>query len=148
MKATEGKLGRVFVLRLEDGDKIPGCIESFAERNGISAGQVVLVGGVAGGQVVVGPRYTERMPPDPLLLPIDGAHEVAGVGVLAPGENGKPVLHIHAALGRSGQTLTGCLRPGVDTWLVGEVVLYEITGVNLKRLKDKRSGFALLEAGL
>jgi predicted DNA-binding protein with PD1-like motif len=146
MKATEGRLGRVFVLRLEDGDKIPDCIESFAEEKGISAGQVVLVGGIGGGQMVVGPRYTERMPPDPLLLPIDGAHEVAGVGVLAPGEDGKPVLHIHAALGRSGQTMTGCLRPGVETWLVGEVVLYEITGVNLRRLKDQRSGFALLEA--
>ena len=147
MKATEGKLGRVFVLRLEDGDKIPDCIERFAEEKGISAGQVILVGGIGGGQVVVGPRYSDRMPPDPMLLPVDGAHEVVGVGVLAPGKDGKPVLHIHAALGRSGQTLTGCLRPGVDTWLVGEVVIYEITGASVKRILDPRSGFALLEIG-
>ena len=146
MKATEGKLGRVFVLRLADGDRIPACIERFAEKEGILSGQVVLVGGIAGGQVVVGPRYTDRMPPDPLLLPVDGAHEVLGVGLLAPGEDGRPILHIHAALGRAGQTLTGCLRPGVDTWLVGEVVIYEITGVRVVRLPDKRSGFALLEA--
>jgi uncharacterized protein len=145
MKATEGQIGRIFLLRLDDGDEIPGCIEKFAEEKGISSGQAILIGGIGSGQVVTGPRYSETMPPDPLLLPVDGAHEVLGVGILAPDENGKPVLHIHAALGRAGKTLTGCLRPGVSTWLVCEVMLYEITGFKAKRLPDKRSGFALLE---
>ncbi|GAH05658.1 unnamed protein product [marine sediment metagenome] len=83
-----------------------------------------------------------------MLLPIDGAHEVVGVGVLAPGEDGKPVLHIHAALGRAGQTMTGCLRHGVTTWLVGEVILYEILGADVARVKDEQSGFELLEPGI
>jgi predicted DNA-binding protein with PD1-like motif len=30
MKASEGKIGRVFILRLEDGDVVPGAIEKFA----------------------------------------------------------------------------------------------------------------------
>ncbi|HUV52927.1 MAG TPA: PPC domain-containing DNA-binding protein [Dehalococcoidia bacterium] len=145
MKASEGKLGRVFVIRLEDGDKLPDCIEKFAEEKGVSVGHVILVGGIGEGQIVVGPRYSNKMPPEPMLLPLDGAHEVAGVGVLAPDENGKPVLHIHAALGRSGQTMTGCLRPGVKTWLVAEAILYEILGAKVKRVKDKKSGFTLLE---
>ena len=145
MKSTEGKLGRVFVIRLEDGDVLPGCIEKFAEEKGVSVGHAILVGGIGEGQIVVGPRYSRKMPPEPMLLPVDGAHEVAGVGVLAPGEDGKPVLHMHAALGRSGQTMTGCLRPGVTTWLVGEVILYEILGAKVARLKDKTSGFALLQ---
>ena len=92
-----------------------------------------------------GPRYSDRMPPDAMLIPVDGAHEVVGVGLLALGEDNKPVLHFHAALGRAGQTLTGCLRPGVDTWLVGEVILYELTGINARRVMDKNSGFELLE---
>ena len=145
MKASEGRLGRVFVIRLEDGDVLPGCVEKFAEEKGISVGHAILVGGLGKGQIVVGPRFSDKMPPEPMLLPIDGAHEVAGVGVLAPGEDGKPVLHMHAALGRSGQTMTGCLRPGVTTWLVGEVILYEILGTKVSRLKDKRSGFDLLQ---
>jgi uncharacterized protein len=145
MKAAEGKLGRVFVIRLEDGDKVPACIEKFAIEKGISHGHLIMVGGIIGGQVVVGPRISDQMPSDPMLLPVDGAHEVVGVGVLAPGEDGKPVLHIHASLGRSGQTLTGCLRPGVNTWLVGEVILYEISGVKARRVMHKQSGFALLE---
>ncbi|MBN1189170.1 MAG: DNA-binding protein [Dehalococcoidales bacterium] len=147
MKAAEGRLGRIFLMRLDDGDEIPACIEKFAEEKGISSGQAILIGGIGGGQVVAGPRYSDHMPPDPLLLPVDGAHEVLGIGILAPDENGKPVLHIHAALGRAGKTLTGCLRPGVVTWLVGEVILYEITGLDAKRLLDNESGFALLEIG-
>jgi len=147
MKVCEGRIGRVFVVRLEDGDPVPECIEQFAQRQGISVAHVIMVGGVGGGQVVVGPRRSDQMPPQPMLLPVDGAHEIAGVGVLAPDGRGKPVLHIHAALGRSGRTLTGCLRPGVSTWLVGEVILYEILGADARRVKDSRSGFALLEPG-
>lgn len=145
MKASEGRLGRVFVMRLEDGDVVPVCIENFAREKGISVAQVILVGGIGDGEVVVGPRRSEGLPPEPMLLPVDGAHEVVGLGVLAPDEKGKPILHIHAALGRSGQTITGCLRQGVSTWLIGEAILIEIAGVNAARLKDRQSGFTLLE---
>jgi len=41
--------------------------------------------------------------------------------------------------------MTGCLRYGVTTWLVGEVILYEILGADMARIKDERSGFELLE---
>jgi len=147
MKATEGRVGRVFVLRLEDGDVVPECIERFAAEQGVAVGHVILIGGIGGGQVVVGPRKSDEMPPEPMLLPVDGAHEVCAVGVLAPGPEGKPHLHIHGALGRSGSTLTGCLRPGVDVWVVGEVVLYEILGADVARPLDPDLGFALLEPG-
>ncbi len=145
MKACEGQLGRVFVIRLEDGDVIPTCIESFAEEKKISVGQVLMIGGIGSGQVVVGPRYSDEMPPEPMLLPLDGAHEVVGVGIIAPSEQGKPALHMHAALGRSGKTTTGCLRPGVNTWLVGEVIICEIVGTNAARVLDNDTGFELLQ---
>ncbi len=145
MKASEGQAGRIFVMRLEDGDMVPECIERFAQEKGISAGHVLLIGGVGSGDIVVGPRHSDEMPPEPMLLPVDGAHEVVGVGILAPGEDGQPTLHIHAALGRAGKTMTGCLRPGVTTWLVGEAILYEIVGMDMARVKDKKSGFMLLD---
>lgn len=146
MKASEGKIGRVFVLRLEDGDVVPDCLEKFAAEKKITHAHVVLVGGIGGGQVVTGPRQSDVMPPDPLYIPVDGAHEVIGAGIIAPDKDRHPVLHMHAALGRAGKTLTGCLRPGVTTWLVGEAIIYEITGVNATRLPDDKSGFDLLEA--
>jgi predicted DNA-binding protein with PD1-like motif len=117
----------------------------FAGERNISVGQVVLLGGIAGGQVVVGPRKSDEMPPEPMLVPLDGAHEVVGLGTIAPDKAGKPTIHIHAALGRAGKTTTGCLRPGVNTWLVGEVIIYEILGTAAARLPDRDSGFELLD---
>ena len=60
MKACEGRIGRVFVIRLQDGDVVPHCIERFAEDNEISVGQAILVGGIGGGDVVVGPRCSKK----------------------------------------------------------------------------------------
>jgi uncharacterized protein len=144
MQAAEGKIGRVFMIRLEDGDLLPVCIEKFARKKKVQNGFVLLIGGIGSGQIVVGPRKTNEMPPEPMLLPIDGAHEVAAIGVLAPGDDGKVTLHMHGSLGRAGQSKTGCLRPGVNTWLVGEAILYEIIGIDAKRVKDEQSGFSLL----
>lgn len=146
MKACEGKIGRAFVLRLEDGDEVPACIEKFAAENHVSVASVIMLGSVASGQVVVGARDSDAMPPDPMLLPVDGAHEVAAVGVIAPVE-GRPVLHIHAALGRSGGTMTGCLRPGVKVRMLGEVIIQEILGTGAARLWDEESQHNLLEPG-
>lgn len=145
MKASEGRVGRVFVIRLEYGDIIPECIERFAEANKISVGQAIMVGGIAEGQVVVGPRRSNEVPPEPMLVPIDGVHELIGVGVIAPDKTGKPVLHVHGSLGRSGKVTTGCLRPGVSTWTVGEVIICEILGANAVRDLDEKTHFELLQ---
>ena len=141
---SEGKIGRVFVIRLGEEDVLPGCIEELARKQKIVVGQAVLVGGIAGGEIIVGPRKNNEMPPDPIVLPVDGVHEVVGIGVLAPDKDGLPSFHIHASLGRSGKTITGCLRNGVNVWKVGEVVLYEILGADVARLPDEETGFDLL----
>jgi predicted DNA-binding protein with PD1-like motif len=145
MKAAEGKIGRIFVIRLEDGDIVPACLEEFAHKKNIKVGLVTMIGGLGAGDVVVGPRRSDVIPPEPILLPVEGAHEVVGSGIIASDEEGRPKLHLHAALGRSGKTTAGCLRPGVKTWLVGEVIICEILGVDSKRVLDEKSGFALLE---
>jgi uncharacterized protein len=145
MQASEGHIGRIFILRLENGDKLPDCVETFAREKRIKAGSVLLIGGIGEGQIVVGPRYSEKLPPEPMLLPLDGAHEVVGVGLIAADKEGQARLHMHAALGRAGQTKTGCVRPGVWTWHVGEAVIYEIIGVEAVRLPDQVTGFELLQ---
>jgi len=145
MKASEGRVGRVFVIRLEHGDIIPDCIERFAEEKQISVGQVIIIGGIGEGQVVVGPRRSNEMPLEPMLVAIEGAHEVMAVGIIAPDKTGKPILHVHGSLGRSGKATTGCLRPGVSTWTVGEVIICEILGTNAVRDLDEKTKFELLQ---
>ncbi|MCK9356515.1 MAG: DNA-binding protein [Dehalococcoidia bacterium] len=144
MKATQGSVGRVFVLQLEDGDVVPECIERFASEQCLRVGQVLLLGAFNEGTVVAGPRDSNTVPRNPILLPVDGIHETIGVGLIAPDETGAPRLHMHGALGRSGATLTGCLREGVTTWLIAEAVITELLAGPISRLPDAASGISLL----
>lgn len=145
MKWTEGKIGRVFVLRLEDKDDILSTIEKFAEEQKIRIGHVVMIGCIGEGNIITGPYDGNANPPEPIKLPLDGVHETVATGIIAPTNNGKPLLHLHGALGRAGKTTTGCLREGVSTWVVGEVIIYEINDVDdVQRLYDKETGFTLL----
>lgn len=147
MQYSEGSIGRVFTLRLEDGERVPDCIEQFAAEHDITTGLCTLLGGIDSGNIVVGPKDGDAPIIDPILHGISGAHEVLGMGTLFPDEAGKPVLHMHAALGRDGKTRTGCIRPGLDVWLVGEVVIMEILNTDMLRKKEAKSGLALLCKG-
>ena len=56
MKFSEAKPGRFFILRLEDGDILHECIESFARERNIRAAALIAMGGAdAGSKLVVGP---------------------------------------------------------------------------------------------
>ncbi len=145
MKSTEGRIGRIFIIRLEEGDRLPDCIEAFALEQKIAAAQVIFLGGISSGNIVVGPRKTEEMPPQPVLYAVGEAHEALGAGLLVSGDGGKPMLHMHATMGRGGKAIMGCTRPGIFTWLTGEVMIFEIAGVVAQRKKDAASGFALLD---
>jgi len=144
MQYSEGRVGRVFTLRLEDNERVPDVIEAFAREKKIEAAFCALLGGVDNGTIVTGPRDGEAPVIDPILFPIVGAHEAAAVGTIFADESGAPTLHMHAVLGRDGTARAGCIRPGLDVWLVGEVIIIEILGTDMLRRRDPASGFALL----
>jgi len=147
MQYAEGSLGRVFVLRLEEGEMLNESIEKFAREKKIGHGLAFFLGGSGdGSQVVVGPEAGKETI-IPLVHALQGAQEVLALGTIIPNEAGEPLLHMHAAAGREGQATVGCTRAGVDVWLVGEVVLLEILDAAARRRKDPASGFQLLTAG-
>ncbi len=148
MQYTEGRMGRVFVLRLEDGERLNDTLEAFAREHQVKHGLAFYLGGsAAGSKVVVGPDAQRLDAVVPLIHMLQGSHEVLAVGTLMPDEAGAPVLHMHAAAGREGRATVGCTRAGVDVWLVGEVVLLEILGAAARRRKDPETGFQLLTVG-
>ena len=69
---------------------------------------------------------------------------MTGTGTLFPDEDGNPVLHMHAACGRRDSTVTGCVRTGVKTWQVMEVILIELDDTTAVRALDPDTGFKLL----
>ena len=148
MKYSEAKFGRVFVLRLEDGEILHQVIERFAQDHRIEAAAVIAVGAAdRGSTLVVGPAERDPRPVNPMVRLLDEAHEIAGVGTLFPNERGEPMLHMHAAAGRAEKTTTGCVRKGVKIWQIAEVVIFELRNSNAVRRLNPELGFELLEPG-
>jgi len=146
VKYSQAKQGRIFIIRLEDGDILHEKIEKLAVTEGIRAAALLAVGGAdVGSTLVVGPAEAWTKPVVPLEHMLDDVHEVAGVGTLFPDDTGKPVLHMHGAFGRKTQTVTGCVRTGVKVWHVLEVILMELTDTDASRQPDEMTGFRLLQ---
>ncbi len=145
MRFSEGSLGRVFVLRLEDGDVLNDALEAFARDQNLTRALAFYVGGSAeGSKVVVGPDAGRNDAVIPLVHVLSGPREVLALGTLFHNEEGVTKAHIHAAAGREGGATVGCARAGLETWLVGEVVLLEIMGTSACRETDAGTGFELL----
>ena len=148
MQYSEARQGRLFILRLEDGEIVHEAIEEFARKKTIRAAAVIAVGGADGGsRLVVGPEEGRSRPIHPLEHVLEDVHEVAGVGTIFPNGDGEPVLHMHVASGRRDKTVTGCVRAGVKVWHVLEIILIEIVDTGARRLKDTQTGFELLTIG-
>ena len=146
MKYSEAKYGRIYVIRLEDGDILHESIEQFAQKEKINAAALIILGGAdTGSRLVVGPESGRTATITPMTVMLDNVHEVAGTGTLFPDESGKPVLHMHMACGRVKESVTGCVRTGVKVWHVMEVVLFELIDSTGVRVLDPMTGFELLQ---
>lgn len=145
MKFSEARQGRVFVVRLEQGEVVHETLERFAKDHGIKAAGLIMVGAIdKGSRLVVGPEDGSA----PKIVPLEHAlakpHEVAAVGTLFPDGEGRPSVHMHLAAGREGKAAAGCIRRGVKVWLIAEVIIHEIVGTDAKRVVDPAVGFELL----
>ena len=148
MQYSEAKPGRIFVIRLEDGEMVHTEIEAFARKHTIGAAAVIIVGGAdKTSRLVAGPKKARGVSPIvPLSHILENVHEVIGTGTVFPDENGQPVLHLHMACGRGDRAVVGCIRSGVKVWHVMEVILYELVDSSATRRMDPETGFNLLNA--
>jgi len=145
MKYAEAGAGRIFVIRLEDGDIVHEVIEKFARELDIKAAALIVLGGAdLDSKLVVGPEEGRAKPLHPMEHILEDVHEVAGTGTLFPDDQGNPILHMHMACGRKSSTVTGCIRAGVKVWHVMEVILFELIDTTGRRLVDPETGFKLL----
>ena len=142
MEYTQGTFGRVFVARLQDGESIYDAVHEIATKENIKSAAVLAVGGIRSAKVVTGPQNTTgRIVPH--YEEFDDAREMVGVGTLFTQE-GKPSLHFHAGMGRQDKSLVGCPRAGMSVYLVLEVTIIELIGVEAERVMDPEFGVHLL----
>jgi predicted DNA-binding protein with PD1-like motif len=137
MQYAEGQVGRVFVVRIDDGEDFLDSMQHFIAEKGIQSGSVTFLGALMSGRMVTGPEEPV-IPPLPHFVMFEGGWEVFGVGTIYPGEGG-PHIHYHASVGRAGHALTGCLREKATTYLIIEAVIVEFTGLLGRREFDERT---------
>lgn len=147
MNYSSARTGRVFVIRLEDGDILHTSVEEVARREGVRCGVCWFVGGAdQQSTIVVGPVDGQARPVQPMTLSLPDVHEAAAVGTIFPNATGEPILHMHAVFGRGAEVRAGCVRAGVRTWVIGEVVILELLDCQASRQRDADTGFELLQA--
>lgn len=131
--------GRGFVGRLETGSDLVEEIERLCVEQGVLAAQVTAIGAVRRASFAYyqqdDHRYAE--------LGSDTHHEIVGfVGNISLRDD-RPFLHAHATFAdATGATVGGHLLRGCEVF-AAEVMIREITGVDLVRMPDEETGLAL-----
>ncbi len=142
MEYAVGKPGRVIAARLFEGEDLYESIEQIANKENIKSAAVLITGGFRKASVVVGPKQeTPKIVGN--FTDFAGPGEVLGVGTIYRDDEG-PKLHIHTAIGKAGETLVGCPRGGANTFLILEVTIIEIEGIDAGRKLDETTGLKLL----
>ncbi len=145
MNYSVGRIGRVVVAKLEDGEDVLAGLESLAEEEKIESGLFLILGNLKKGSLVSGAE-TEDFPILPIWQHFTHNHEILGIGTLFQME-GSPKIHLHAALVHGDELLGGCLREKSEVFLVAELIVFELLDVSAQREKDEKTGFALLKVG-
>ena len=142
MEYAVGKTGRIIAARLFEGEDLYESIHDIATAENVKSAAVLITGGFRRANVVVGPaREKPRIIPD--YQEFAGPGEVLGVGTIYCDHEG-PKLHMHTAIGKADQVMVGCPRDGTKTFLILEVTIIEIEGLNAHRKPDENTGFNLL----
>jgi len=145
MRYTKGTIGRVFVMKFDDGDILLKEIERFARAEDIRSATLIFLGALKSGTLVTGPQKPV-IPPDPHWKDFKGAWEVFGIGTIFSNKNG-PQIHIHTAMGKKDMTLTGCVRKRSSVFLVIEAIVFELKGIRASKKTDPLTGLNLLKVG-
>ena len=142
MEYSVGYAGRIIAARLFEGEDLYECIEQIAKTENINSAAVLITGGFRKANVVVGPK-TEKPKIVGDYKDFVGPGEVLGVGTIYCDDEG-PKMHIHTAIGKGDQPLVGCPRGGAKTFLIMEVTIIEIKGIQAARKVDEQTGLNLL----
>ena len=143
MEYSVGRTGRIIGARLFEGDDLYESIETIAKKEDIKSAAVLITGGFRKANVVVGPKQ-EKPKIVGNFKDFDGPGEVLGVGTIYCDNEG-PKMHIHTAIGKGDETIVGCPRGGAKTFLILEVTIIEIEGLEQAGRKgDTDTGLNLL----
>lgn len=139
MEYRAATTGRVFIVRFDHGEDFLAGLRDLVRMENVRCAWYQAFGGLAEADVVIGPREP-TMPPDPVWRQIRHTMEVAATGSIF-WDGDRPLIHTHAAMGHHGDTVTGCVRENTKVYLLLEVIVHEILGVEASRPWFEAGGF-------
>jgi len=139
MEYRTGSIGRVLTIRFDHGDDFLEGLKEIVIKENIESGWFQILGAVQHADVVIGPEEPV-MPPIPVWTKVDEAREVIGTGSIYRDED-EPLIHLHSAMGHRGETLTCCVRKNTKVYLILEVLLFELKGIDASRPWWEKGGF-------
>ncbi len=142
MEYRVGSIGRVIVIRFSDGENLLDGLAEVARKEDIRAAVFQIVGGLKKGGFVVGPEE-EKMPPKPVWRELTESHETFGFGTIF-WDKEEPRIHFHGAYAKKDTVKSGCLRRDSEVFLILEVVIFELKGIDARRIPDAETGLSLL----
>lgn len=143
MQYTNGKLGRIFVIKFEDRDVLIDKLAELIRKERIKSAAMVFIGALKDGVLVAGPKKAV-IPPEPNKISFKDGWEVLGMATVFTNALG-PQIHIHASIGKNHKVLTGCVRKKSRIFLVIEAILFELKGVKATKSIDPQTGINLLK---
>lgn len=143
MKYSIGQINRVFVATFSDGEDVLDGLKELFKKEHIESALFFIIGAIKEGKIVSGPKE-DVIPPEPYWRNIDEAHEVVGIGNIFKSDD-EPKIHLHTTFAKKEMIKMGCLRNHAKTFLLLEVILFEIKGANLFKGIDEKTGLLMLK---
>ena len=145
MEYRKGTVKRVFAVRFDEGEDFLGGLRELVIKEDIRCAWFHVLGGLREAGVVTGPKEPV-MPPEPVWEDVQDARETLGTGSIF-WDGSEPKVHLHAAMGHHGDTLTACVRKGTKVYLILEAYIIEIDGLDASRPWFPEGGFNRLTFG-
>lgn len=131
---NRGKPGRTIILRLDQGDDVLDCVNQAIKENQIQDGYIASGIGTLDECVLHMVMTTGYPPVEFFARWQDKPLEVASIsGIIADG-----FPHLHTVISDHEKAYAGHLERGCRILYLGEVVIQEILGQSLTRLRNEK----------
>ena len=87
------------------------------------------------------PQYDITCSPDDFQYMMENWQEEIIIPCSVHFDGEEPIIHLHAALGHHGDTLTACVRKNTKVYLILEVMLFELDNIDASRPWYEKGGF-------
>lgn len=145
MKYAAGTLKKVHAIRIEPGEDVMNCLQTYCGERGIGHGVIISGIGSLEGCSFFDPMEIPGKPGlyqygDPIELPCPIELTSMG-GIICTDQTGNPSLHIHATFAdEQGKEYGGHFKEGNRVLTTVELVIGEFAGIEMNRGIDPERG--------